>query len=192
MDCEPATASQRQDALRKARLNRRWNAAREAIFFAELAATANVSHAARQAGMTGSAAHVRRQKNPAFAAQWMKALEAGYAALEALLLDQSLNGVEQTETVTGPDGAIKQVKTVRSFPHAVAIRLLQGHRETVERYRAMEAMRAGNDPQMVAKIRAALAQVRARLEEADVHELEEDDGAMKRIGAPSDGGGADG
>lgn len=142
---------------------RRWSSARETLFFEELTATCNVSHAATRAGMTARAAYYRRKCSPAFAARWVEALEAGYAALEMALLHQTINGSERVETVSAEDGTVRQVKTVRSFPHAVAIRLLQTHREAVERFRALDGARDGGDPQLTARIRAELAQVRARL-----------------------------
>lgn len=157
-----ATAPQRVRALRSARMSRRWTEAREAVFFAELAATANVTHAAEQAGMSSASAHNRRRSEPGFALRWLQALDQGYAELEVLMLRQSLEGTERTEVVTDGEGTVKQVKTVRSFPHATAMRLLQSHRETVERYRAMAAMR-GHDPAVIERVRAELAKVRARL-----------------------------
>ncbi|MFT3967714.1 MAG: hypothetical protein QM690_17715 [Sphingobium sp.] len=158
-----APREKRRRALRNACMSRRWSAAREAVFFTELAETANVTHAAERAGMSSRAAHVRRQRDAGFAARWMAALEAGYFRLEMLMLHHALEGSERTETVRDGDGRVKQVKTVRSHPHGVAMRLLQAHRETVERFRAMEAMRDASDPQLVEKVRAELARVRARL-----------------------------
>lgn len=170
-----AVADERKGALRRAAKARRWTGKAEEIFFAELALTANITHAARRAGMTGHGAHERRRVDAAFAARWLEALDEGYAALELLMLDQSLHGAERIETVRDADGNVKQEKSVRSFPHAIAMRLLQSHRETVERYRAMEAMR-GDDPTAIARVREELDRVEARLRDELSDEGEPGDG----------------
>lgn len=145
------------------RVCRRWTRAREDTFFAALAETANVRQAATLAGIANSVVYARRHDDAAFAARWLTALEAGYARLEVQLLDQSLNGFERVETVRGGDGAVKQVKTVRCFPHGPAMRLLSQHRQDVEAFRVMQAMRDGDDPDAAAKIRSEMDRVRARL-----------------------------
>ncbi|HEX7871872.1 MAG TPA: hypothetical protein VF475_03110 [Sphingobium sp.] len=179
----PAPSGEATPPRRK--LYNRWSAAKEDRFFEALAMTANVTHAATQAGMTSQSAHFRRHKCPAFAARWLSALAEGYSRLEMRMLDHALNGYERTETVTGPDGAVKQVKTVHSFPHVVAMQLLHSHREAAERYRTMEAMRGNGDPELVNKIRAELARVRARLAGSTI------DGAdtMRRIAETTGEGG---
>ncbi|CAN5117742.1 hypothetical protein BH10PLA2_BH10PLA2_00080 [soil metagenome] len=166
----PETAAERRAALRRAGVVRRWSEAKEMLFFEELTATSNVSQAAARAGMSAGAAYYRRGINPTFAARWVEALEAGYAALEMALLHQTINGSERIETVTAEDGAVKQVKTIHSFPHAVAIRLLQTHREAVERFRALNGARDGGDPELAATIKAELARVRARLMDGSKNE----------------------
>lgn len=160
-----AADGDRQAALRNARTKNRWTAVKEAIFFEELAATCNITHAAAKAGMHVRSAYHRKYGDPRFAARWAEALEAGYTELETMLLRHALEGAERVETVTGADGELKQVRRVRSFPHALAARLLGRHGEAMERYRAMEAMRLAEDPGLAGKIRAELAKVRARLQE---------------------------
>ena len=155
-------SDQGQPRPRRAYRRHNWTAAREKLFFAQLAETANVSQAAARAGVTASNAYTRRQLNPAFAARWVAALDEGYARLEMLLIDQSVNGFERVETVVDGDGAVRQVKTVRSFPHRVAMRLLLSHRDTVQRYRAMTAEQA-SDEETAGRLRAELARVRDRL-----------------------------
>jgi len=143
---------------------RRWTKAREAIFFEELAATANVAHAARTAGMGKCGAYQRKQRDPQFAAAWRQALDVGFAELEMQLLRHSLEGSARTETVIdGASGAVKLVKTVHSFPHAIAFRVLLAHRDEVERFRQFEAARTGNDDDTATLVRAEMAKIRARL-----------------------------
>jgi hypothetical protein len=166
MNDDPAGAAAvpcRQTAQANSKVKNRWTAASETVFFEELSATCNVRHAAAAAGMHVRSAYTRRHQVPAFAARWMEALAVGYTELETMLLRHAIQGVERTETVTGPDGEVKQVKTVHSYPHALAARLLGRHADAMERYRAMQAMRRGSDPERVREIRAELALVRSRL-----------------------------
>jgi hypothetical protein len=157
-------AGQAKDEPRKPKKPaQRWTAGREDMFFIELATTANVTRSAAKAGFCKQAVHVRRARDPEFAARWQRALAIGYEELEMLLLRQSLEGSERTEVVCDGDGAVTQTKTVRDFDRRTALRLLQGHRESIERMRSMEALRDGGDPQLVVRIRAELAQVRGRL-----------------------------
>ncbi|MET0137007.1 MAG: hypothetical protein ABW048_07275 [Sphingobium sp.] len=141
-----------------------WTKTRETIFFEELAATANVSHAARAADISETSARNRKRNNPEFAAAWRRALDLGYAELEMHMLRQSINGSERTESVRDEDGKVRQTKTVHSYPHGIAMSLLAMHRDEVERYRAMESLRDGADPAVADRVRAELAKVRARLE----------------------------
>lgn len=141
----------------------RWTKARKAIFLEQLAATSNVTHAARQAGMSKQAAYRHKGSNPAFATAWRRALDIGFAELEMLILRHALHGSERTETVVDASGAVKQVKTVHSFSDGMAFRLLLSHRDEVERFRRAEAGRADPDDDVAARVRAEMAKVRARL-----------------------------
>jgi hypothetical protein len=153
--------------------NRRWTKARQAIFFEELAATANVAHSARAAGMGKNGAYQRKKRDPAFAAAWREALEVGFAELEMQMLRQSLNGSARTETVVdGASGEVKQIKTVHSFPHLLAFRLFVLHQAEVARYRQFEAAQGG-DGTAAERVRAEMAKIRARLFGEDDEEDED-------------------
>lgn len=153
----------RMAALRRAKAYRRWGRETEEIFFDELAQTANITHAAQMAGKTTRSARYRRRVCPDFAARWLEALSEGYAMLELLMLNHALHGVDRVETMRDAKGKVKQEKTVRSYPHIVAMRLLQAHREEVERYRAIEMTPVAHDPASVERIRAEMARIRIRL-----------------------------
>lgn len=144
-------------------IRNRWTKAREEIFFEQLAATSNVTHAARQAGMSKQAAYRHKSSHPEFARAWRRALDIGFAELEMLILRHALYGSERTETVVDASGAVKQVKTVHSFSGGTAFRLLLAHRDEVERFRQCEAGRADPDGDVAALVRAEMAKVRARL-----------------------------
>lgn len=64
----------------------RWSASKEALFLAELTATANVRAAARAAGVSTTAAYNRRKLWPAFAAEWHAAVAEGWARIETLVV----------------------------------------------------------------------------------------------------------
>lgn len=169
------SASKRNAKTRKATV--RWTKARTTLFLEALAATSNVSEAARRAGMTTATVYDRKQRDPEFAVAWRAALDIGFAELEMLMLRLSLHGSERTETVKDVStGAIKQVKTVHSYPLATASRLLSAHREEVERYRLFEAARCGGDPTIVDRVSAEMARVRARLGLAGATDGEDGDG----------------
>jgi hypothetical protein len=64
----------------------RWSAKVEAAFLAELTATANVSAAARAAGVTLPCVYMRRKRYPAFKAEWDAAVAEGFARIETLVV----------------------------------------------------------------------------------------------------------
>lgn len=64
----------------------RWSSAKEAVFLAELTATANVRAAARAARVSTTAAYNRRKLWPAFKAEWDAAVAEGFARIETLLV----------------------------------------------------------------------------------------------------------
>ena len=56
------------------------------LFLEELAATCNVTHSAKVAGVVVNTPYNHRMRDPAFRAAWDLALEQGYAKLEAEML----------------------------------------------------------------------------------------------------------
>jgi hypothetical protein len=139
-----------------------WTAQRRKTFMETLAATCNVSEAARAAGMNLSSAYYQKRRDPGFAREWAQALSVGYAELEALLLRQALFGTEEEELVLDAEGMVKSRKLKRGHPNAVAVRLLVQHRrEAVERRAEEEADRPDGED-AVKRLRAALEKVRDR------------------------------
>ncbi|HEU4820598.1 MAG TPA: hypothetical protein VFS87_05510 [Qipengyuania sp.] len=69
----------------------RWSAAKEAVFLAELTASANVKAAARAAGVSTVVVYNRRKLWPAFKAEWDAALAEGHARIETLLVCTATN-----------------------------------------------------------------------------------------------------
>lgn len=108
-----------------------WTTRKMARFLTALRATSNVTEAARAVKMDVSGAYGLRKKDATFAAGWAEALEQGYAELEMLLLRQSIHGSETTEMVDdGNEEGRKRTKTVHSYPHSMALRLLMAHKGT--------------------------------------------------------------
>ncbi len=140
-----------------------WTDKKKAQFLDVLRATSNVTEACRVVKMDVSGVYTLRRKDPAFAAGWAEALEQGYAELEMLLLRQSIHGSEITEQVDdGSESGKKRTKTVHSYPHSMALRLLMAHKGSVDAYRAEQGIdRPGSDA-LHAEIRAKIALVRAR------------------------------
>ena len=139
-----------------------WTAERRRIFMETLAATCNVSEAARTAGMNLSSAYYQKRRDPGFAREWAQALNIGYAELEALLLRQALFGTEEEEVTLDAEGMVKSRKVKRGHPNAVGVRLLVQHRREVGDRRAVEEADRPDGEDAVERLRRALEKVRER------------------------------
>lgn len=139
-----------------------WTAERRKIFMETLAATCNVSEAARVAGKNLSSAYYQKRRDPGFAREWAQALSVGYGELEALLLRQALFGTEEEEVVLDGEGMVKSRKVKRGHPNAVGVRLLVQHRREVGEKLAAETVDRPDGADAVERLRAALERVRER------------------------------
>jgi hypothetical protein len=93
-------------------------------FLAQLASSANVTHAAERAGFDSSNFYAMAQKDRVFAQAWREALETGYEQLETALLQGMLDPergdwLEESLTISGAITAEQ------------ALHLLNQHRNTV-------------------------------------------------------------
>lgn len=95
----------------------------------ELAATANVTAAARAAGMCPQSAYNLRNRDAGFYKAWIGALTEGYERLEMLLLERAMHGLEEDVWYRG-----EVVGSKRRHSDAVALTLYRAHRETVKRW----------------------------------------------------------
>ena len=121
-------------------------------FLAELAATSNVSAAARKAGIATATAYEARRLNPEFNRAWSRALCEGYDHLEMELLHRLRSG-EVKPAAGARRGA-------RAFDNATAFRLLAAHRESAARQRAI---RDNEDAEaIILSINAKLEKMRQR------------------------------
>ena len=121
-------------------------------FLGELAATSNVSAAARKAGVSTFVVYETRRTNPEFNRKWQEALCEGYDHLEMALLCRLRVG-----EIKPPAGT---KRAVRQFDNATALRLLTAHQEAVARQRAM---RDNEDADTIlASLNAKLERMRER------------------------------
>ena len=128
--------------LRRARKSA-FDAAKQAAFLRELAATCNVTLAAERAGAAIGTVYDHKAKDAAFRAAWAEALAEAYRNLELMMLERAMNGT--VKTVTRADGSVDRT---HEYPHAIALTLLRLHRDS-----------------------AAAAEEEAEASEADVEEL---------------------
>lgn len=98
-------------------------------FLATLAETSNVTAAAKAGGIDTSRAYEARRTNAGFNRDWQQALCEGYDNLELDMLRRLREGEIK------PPASAK--KGVRTWEHAVALRLLTAHREATGRQRAV-------------------------------------------------------
>ena len=104
----------------------RWSQVKEKLFFAELAATANVKRAAEAAGISTAAIYARRTKQPLFRARWEAVLETGRAAIEMKLVEAANKSFDADALDLG------EVEPKVSV--AEAIRIVQLHGSKAQRH----------------------------------------------------------
>lgn len=148
---EPSRPGRRTAAspIRKPAPFARWSK----LFLSELAATSNVSAAARKAGVATTTAYDARRVDPEFHRRWQEALSEGYDHLEMTLLQRLREGEVK------PAAGAK--RGTRQFDNGTALRLLVAHRESVARQRAVR----GNEDAaaIVLTINAKLERMRRRM-----------------------------
>lgn len=101
-----------------------WTATKRGAFLDHIAATCNVTAAARLVGMGESVAYRIRRTDPAFSEMWKQAIDAGYDRLRAMLVARAMGPmtVEIGETPT-PD--------ITAMDTDLALRLVELHGRTV-------------------------------------------------------------
>lgn len=111
----------------------RFDAARRKVFLKWFAATANTAESARRAGVGKSTVSDHRMKDARFAEAWDRALEQGYARLEAKILEM------QWEQAAGEpidfDGSFEP-PDAPLVDLAMALQILKQHKAEVARIRA--------------------------------------------------------
>lgn len=130
---------------------------KQARFFDHLADHANISAAARHAGVSVATVWRWRRKS-AFSQRWMAALARGYDQLEMQLLAIARFG-EHSESTTTIDADGNRHRQLRRDVPAFGFKLLAHHRDKVAAYEAAIAA-AGRERASVPGIAAMLDLVR--------------------------------
>ncbi|HYI39266.1 MAG TPA: hypothetical protein VE053_03000 [Allosphingosinicella sp.] len=90
-----------------------WTAAKEAVFFRELATVCNVSAALRACGMFRRSSDVydRRREEPAFRERWDSAVDEGYALLDLEMLERARFASRRPPPQTDAEKRLREVPT---------------------------------------------------------------------------------
>jgi len=135
---------------------------RQRIFLEHLAATCNVARSARAAGVTVECVYQRRMKDAAFRAAWNRALEQGYARLEARMLEEAA-GAAPIEV----DGGL--VLSGEPLDKELAMFLLREHKKGLsgEKRGQYRGYREADWEEVEAHFIARLRALKVRLDEGD-------------------------
>jgi len=147
---------------------RSWTKRRRRAFLETLRETANVSAAARAAGMARASAYGLRKREPEFREAWDDALEEALDDLEAELRRRALEGVERPVFYGG-----KECGSVRNYSDSLGMFLLRSRRGTV----FAESAARGRDRTGDDEVEDAKTRLRERLER-----MTADTGAQERSG----------
>ena len=123
-------------------------------FFVALGETSNVSLAAERAGITVAHVYRLRRHDSEFANRWLIALCEGYDNLEMELLWRLRNGIN----VVAKGGKAKKPDEVVKYDNAMALRLLNAHRASATRARALRD--ADDEEAVLASINAKIDAIR--------------------------------
>ena len=101
-----------------------WTAQKRGAFLDHIAATCNVTAAARVVGLHESGAYRTRRTNPDFSEMWKQAIDAGYDRLRAMLVARAM-GPMTVEIGENP------VHDISAMDTELALRLVELHGRTV-------------------------------------------------------------
>jgi hypothetical protein len=104
--------------------NPRLNATVRKLFLDHLAQTANVSAAARHAGVSGDDMYGLRKRSADFAAGWHEALCEGYVRMETEMLAEALQNASS--------GTSDSLLKARAQKHRLRLGLMRAHYNTVK------------------------------------------------------------
>lgn len=96
-------------------------------FFATLAETCNVVHAAKAAAFSRDWAYRKRKRDAGFRRAWAEAVREGYARLELVLLERAIKGTPKlVKTARGND------RVMRDYSNTLAVALLKRHADLAD------------------------------------------------------------
>lgn len=130
-----------------------FDAGAKRIFLEWFAATSNVKLSAEKAGVANQTVFKHRMKDPAFAEAWDRALQQGYARLEAAVVERA----QQAQPIA-IDGDLEAPEYDAVDP-VLAMQLLKEHRRTVDAPTPFGVSRKPGrpEPASTAEVREALA-----------------------------------
>ncbi|MEN2786475.1 hypothetical protein ACFOKI_05590 [Sphingomonas qilianensis] len=109
-----------------------WTTGKRTVFLATLAATCNVTAAARAAGKSDHSARALRKRDGEFSLLWAEALEVGYERLENELVARALGLVSSGDNPTSAE-IMTPPAVLPAFDPALAIQVLKLRSETTKR-----------------------------------------------------------
>jgi hypothetical protein len=128
-------------------------------FLDHLSRCSNASASAEAAGRSYDGFNEIRKRDPEFAALWQDALQAGYAYVEALILERSRIALEAEKPKEGESEAARQgAQFALSMDADQILRLMTLHKRTVNGGR-----RGGNAPRPAASEEEAAAAIMKKL-----------------------------
>jgi hypothetical protein len=133
----------------------RFTRERKLAFLSHFAATCDATASAEAAGVCLATVYSHRRNDPAFAAGWREAEEAGYVALEAEMVRQRIEAMERYDVAPGAVLTPRR-KANRDLEFWRAMHLLREHKRSLN-----GIGKAGRPPTV-----ATNAEVRAALEKA--------------------------
>ncbi len=173
-----ATATQQPDAAPKpkARLERKSEprlaglkmpttaAGQRALFLRILSETANVSRAARVAGVASSTIYGWRERMPKFRLDWDAALHEALDNLEEVLRDRAINGVERPHFQGG-----KMTGSYRTYSNELGMFILRARRPDIYGKALLDAPAEALDSASIVnkQLDIIAAQVKARAASCD-------------------------
>lgn len=146
-------------------------------FLDHLAATCNVTAAARAAGVTTMCVYAKRARDPDLRAAWEEAIQIGYARIEAELLRLANEGGPRPRLPDDGDEAADGEAPAGGIDKDLALQLLRDHRRGADG-RGVRQGRGGRPPEA-----AAWAEVEIHF----IRRLRLLQGRMVRADAPEDG-----
>jgi hypothetical protein len=141
---------------------RAWTKQQVEQFFEVLAATCNVTEAARTAGISLSQVYKKRAADAAFRAHWNKALTTSYRALELVLLERAFTGTEKI--ITRKDGSEERM---REYSDQLGLSLLKMHRGSVADVEAAADVTPESAEEVRERLIQKLKRLKARNDEED-------------------------
>lgn len=140
--------------------------AKQTVFLDALTETANVRQSAERAGVSYASAYRWRRTKPEFRARWERALEDGYAALEAGLLERAREAVGEIAPGEHADRLIAPMDAKLAFA------LLQNHERKLAVSRDAKGFTPVDDLKIIERLEKGLkrydreAEAAARKQEA--------------------------